>query len=475
VYHGTLISMEALPRKECLVDGPEFPPGFVWGAATAAYQIEGATAEDGRGESIWDHFSRLPGRVRGGDTGDRACDHYHRYREDVAIMAELGLGAYRFSIAWPRIVPTGTGQVNAAGLDFYDRLVDELLSHGIAPHATLYHWDLPQALENAGGWPVRRTAKAFADYAGIVAKRLGDRVGHFATLNEPYIVADHGYRNGQHAPGRTEPRAALAAAHHLLVAHALAVAAIRAAAPSTAVGIVLNFEPKHPATTDMLDLEAAIVAHDQANRWFLDPITGRGYPEDGARAWDWDQGEVLPGDMQLIAAPIDFLGVNYYSHEIVRSPLLPRLEAPATPEPERTGMGWLVHPAGLTEVLRFVASRTGDLPLYVTENGAAYPLDEADPTRDPERVAYLERHVDAVRCALDLGLPVRGYFVWSLLDNFEWAHGYTHRFGIVHVDYETMERQVRDSGRFWSSLARSVRPTGESDQAGADGVVHARH
>jgi beta-glucosidase len=456
------------------VDRSEFPPGFVWGAATAAYQVEGATTEDGRGESIWDRFSRLPGRVQGGDTGDRACDHYHRYREDVAIMAELGLQAYRFSIAWPRVLPTGRRPVNEPGLDFYDRLVDELLSHGITPHATLYHWDLPQVLENAGGWPARPTAEAFAEYACIVAERLGDRIPFFATLNEPYVVSDHGYRVGKHAPGRTEPQAALAAAHHVLVAHGLAVAAIRAAAPKAAVGIVLNFEPKRPASLDMLDQEAAIVAHDQANRWYLDPLTGRDYPADGARAWGWDRREVLPGDMELIARPIDFLGVNYYTHHIVRSPLLPRLERGATPEPERTGMGWAVHPAGLTEVLRFAASRTGELPLYVTENGAAYPLDESDPTRDPERVAYLARHVEAVREALALGLPVRGYFVWSLLDNFEWAHGYAHRFGIVHVDYDTMERRVRDSGRFWGSLARGVRPAQEPETGAENGSIHVR-
>jgi beta-glucosidase len=439
------------------VEGLAFPPGFVWGAATAAYQVEGATAEDGRGESIWDRFTHQPGRVRDGDTGDRACDHYHRFREDVAILAELGLRAYRFSIAWPRVLPAGTGRVNAAGLDFYDRLVDELLGHGIAPHATLYHWDLPQALEEAGGWPVRWTAEAFADYAGIVADRLGDRVGHFATLNEPYVVADHGYRIGEHAPGRTEPRAALSAAHHLLVAHGLGVAAIRAAAPSAAVGIVLDFEPKRPATTDMLDLEAAIVAHDQANRWFLDPLSGLGYPEDGARDWGWDRGEVLPGDLELIASPIDFLGVNYYTHQVVRSPLLPRLEVPAGPEPERTGMGWLVHPAGLTEVLEFVASRTGTLPLYITENGAAYPADAAEPARDPARVSYLRRHLDAALQAIERGVPLRGYFVWSLLDNFEWAHGYGPRFGIIHVDHETLERRVRDSARFMGVVARTGR------------------
>jgi beta-glucosidase len=432
----------------------QFPPDFVWGAATAAYQIEGAARVDGRGESIWDRFSHTPGRVRNGDTGDVACDHYHRYRDDVALIAALGLGAYRFSVSWSRVLPEGTGRPNEAGLDFYDRLVDELLSRNLDPFLTLYHWDLPQALEDAGGWPIRATAEAFGEFAAIVAGRLGDRVGHFATLNEPHIVSDHGYRVGSHAPGRTEPDAALAAAHHLLVGHALGVQAIRAQAPHAAAGIVLNFEPKHPATPHPLDQEAAAVAHDQFNRWYLDPINGLGYPEDGARAWGWRRDEVLEEDMAAIATPIDFLGVNYYCRKVVRSLLLPALDPP-TEHLEQTGMGWEVYPAGLTEVLEFVASRTGDLPLYVTENGAAYPLDDVGPTLDPERVSFLHRHLQAAATAIERGVPLRGYFVWSLLDNFEWAHGYAYRFGIVHVDFDTLERRVRGSGRFWAAVARS--------------------
>jgi beta-glucosidase len=432
-----------------------FPEGFVWGAATAAYQIEGATTADDRGPSIWDRFAHTPGRISNGETGDVACDHYHRYREDVALMAELGLDAYRFSVSWPRVLPEGTGRVNQAGLDFYDRLVDELLRHGIDPHMTLYHWDLPQRLEASGGWPARSTTEAFAEYAAVVTARLGDRVRHIATLNEPYVISDHGYRIGSHAPGRTDPDAALAAAHHLLVAHGLAVQAIRDAAPEAAVGIVLNFHPAHPASRHTLDQEAASLAHDRVNRWFLDPVTGRDYPEDAARAWGWQRGEVLDGDMPLIAAPLDFLGVNYYCRHIVRSPLLPPL--PAAPPDELTEMGWEVYPAGLTEVLQFVASRTGDLPLFVTENGAAYPLN-GDPTNDPERVSFLHRHFDAAGKAVELGVPLRGYFVWSLLDNFEWAHGYGHRFGIVHVDFDTLERRVRDSGRFLAGVARDGLP-----------------
>lgn len=432
-----------------------FPTGFLFGAATASYQIEGAVSDDGCGPSIWDRFSHEPGRVVGGDTGDVACDHYHRYREDVALMAELGIGAYRFSVSWPRVMPAGTGEVNPAGLDFYQRLVDELLARGIAPFVTLYHWDLPQALEDRGGWPARSTAEAFAEYAAVVAEALGDRVRFFATLNEPYIVADHGYRDGSHAPGRKEPEAAVAAAHHLLVAHGLGVQAIRAAAPEASAGVVLNLGPKHPASAHPLDLEAAGVAHDHLNRWFLDPVVGRGYPEDGARAWGWRREEVLEGDMELIATPVDFVGVNYYSREVVRSPSLPPIER--MDAVERTAMGWEVYPPGLTEMLQFVAERTGDLPLYITENGAAYPFDPVEPTRDPDRVRFLRRHLDAALDAIELGVPLAGYFVWSLLDNFEWQHGYGPRFGIVHVDYETQERRVRDSGRLWSAVAREGR------------------
>jgi beta-glucosidase len=451
--------MEALPGDLAVPTGRSFPRDVLWGAATSAYQIEGAARADGRGESIWDRFSHTPGRVRNGDTGDVACDHYRRYREDVALIAELGLSAYRFSISWPRVMPTGRRSINAAGVDFYDRLVDALLERGIAPFATLYHWDLPQALEDEGGWPARSTAQAFAEFAAVIAGRLGDRVHRFATINEPHIVSDHGYRSGSHAPGRDDPGAALAAAHHLLVAHGLGMQAIRAHAPAAAVGIVLNFEPKHPATRHMLDQEAAAVAHDQFNRWYLDPIVGRGYPEDGVRAWRWDRREILDGDMDLIAAPIDLLGVNYYSREIVRSPLLPPIE-PETGE--RTDMGWEIYPLGLTEVLRFAASRTRDLPLYVTENGAAFDLDGSDPTHDARRVDFLRRHLDAALATLELGVPIRGYFVWSLLDNFEWSLGYAHRFGIVHVDYETQERRIRDSGRFLAALARTGRQNGHA-------------
>jgi beta-glucosidase len=443
--------MGALPLT-AVGDGSSFPPDFVWGAATSAYQIEGAGGEDGRGESIWDRFSHSPGRTRDGATGDVAADHYHRYREDVGLIAELGLGAYRFSVAWPRVLPSGEGTVNAAGLDFYDRLVDELAARGIAAFVTLYHWDLPQPLEDAGGWPNRHTADAFAAFARVVARRLGDRAAAFITINEPWCIANLGYRTGVHAPGRTEPAAALAAAHHVLVAHGLGVEAIREAAPGVPVGITLNFEPRHPATGHPLDLEASIVEHDHFNRWFLDPVLGLPYPEDGARAWNWAREEIRSGDAELIATPIDFLGVNYYRREIVRSPLLPAIDRP--PPAECTAMGWEVYPEGLGETLAFVRSRSGNLPLYLTENGAAFD-DGPDPTCDPARVDYLRRHLEIALRSIGDGVPLRGYFVWSLLDNFEWAEGYRPRFGIVHVDYHTQVRRIRDSGRFLASVARS--------------------
>jgi beta-glucosidase len=430
-----------------------FPADFLWGAATSSYQVEGAVHEDGRGESIWDRFSHAPGHIRNDDTGDIACDHYHRYREDVGLVAQLGLNAYRFSIAWPRVIPDGLGAVNEAGLDFYDRLVDTLLEHGLEAHATLYHWDLPQTLEDLGGWPNRQTAGAFVRFAELMTRRLGDRLTTLATLNEPWCASYLGYENGMHAPGRTEPAAAFAAAHHLLLAHGMAVPAIRAAAPAMPVGIVLNFEPHVPATSHPLDLEHASRIHDRYNRWFLDPIVGRGYPETAA-ALGWAGDEVQPGDMATIAAPIDFLGVNYYTRRLERAPGLPPV--PADPDRVVTAVDWEVFPDGLMGVLEFAASRTGQLPLYVMENGASYDADPVDPERDPERVDYLRRHLAAVLAAREHGAPVQGYFTWSLLDNFEWAEGYASRFGLVHVDFDTQERRIRDSGRFIASMARGA-------------------
>ena len=436
-----------------------FPEGFLWGASTSAYQIEGAVRADGRGESIWDRFSHTPGHVVNGDTGDVACDHYHRWEEDVALVAELGLSAYRLTVAWPRVVPEGSGPVNEAGLGFYDRLVDALLAKGIEPMVVLYHWDLPQMLEERGGWPARATALAFADYAAVVAARLGDRVRLIATCNEPWCSATLGYLTGEHAPGRRSREGALAAGHHLLLAHGLGAQAIRAAAPGARVGIILDFAPQHPASDDPRDVALAAVADAQRNRWYLDPLTGRGYPEEGVAAHHWAMEEVLPGDLDTICQPLDFLGVNYYSRHVVRSPELPQ-QAPGLrrPSPHVTDMGWEIYPPGLTETLVRLDAEYRVGPLYVTENGAAFrDASPAPPFNDLRRIAYLRDHLAAVHTAIEQGAPVRGYFVWSLLDNFEWALGYSQRFGLVHVNHDTQERTVRASGRWYAAAAAAGR------------------
>ena len=462
--------------------GVAFPPGFVWGTATASYQIEGAAREDGRTPSIWDTYSHTPGRVVGGDTGDVADDHYARYREDVAIMRELGVGSYRFSVAWPRITPQvterGLGPVNEAGLAFYDRLVDELLGAGIAPAATLYHWDLPQALEDAGGWTNRATAERFAEYAEVVAARLGDRIGTFITLNEPWCSAYLGYASGVHAPGRTEPASALAAVHHLNLAHGLATAAVRRAAPLAQVALTLNLAWVRPASDLPADADAVRRIDGLQNRVFLDPTMRGEYPADvladTASVTDW--AFVRDGDLELIAQPIDALGLNYYSPTVVRAYAGsgPRLEAdghgdgaasawpacedvefPPQPGP-KTDMGWSIDARGMTELLLRLARDYPGLDLYVTENGAAYPdvLTEDGAVHDDDRIAYLHAHLSAVADAVEAGAPVRGYFLWSLLDNFEWSYGYSKRFGLVHVDYETQRRTVKDSGRWYAEVVR---------------------
>lgn len=432
----------------------QFPAGFLWGAATAAFQIEGATKEDGRGESIWDRFCATPGKVRNGDTGDPACDHYHRWREDIALMKELGLQAYRFSIAWPRIIPDGDGPVNQAGLDFYDRLVDGLLEAGIRPFATLYHWDLPQALEDRGGWPNRATAHAFARYADVVARRLGDRVKDWITHNEPWCASWLSYFIGEHAPGiRNGP--ALEAAHHLLLSHGLAVEAIRAAAPAAQVGITLNFSPAHPASESQADRDAARRHDGFFNRWFADPVFRGSYPEDMVELYQ-QIGAAAPvqaGDMETIAAPIDFLGVNYYNRAVVRHDEDSHGLRYSTlePEGEYTHMGWEVYPDALRELLVRLHRDYRPAAMYITENGAAYP-DEVSPDgqiHDEARRSYLERHLAACHAAIGEGAPLKGYFVWSLLDNFEWAWGYSRRFGIVYVDYATQRRILKDSAHYY--------------------------
>jgi len=430
-----------------------FPRGFVWGAATSSYQIEGAWNEDGKGESIWDRFSHTPGKIANGDTGDVACDHYHRWREDVALMRELGLRAYRFSISWPRLLPEGYGRVNAPGLDFYNRLVDALLDAGITPFVTLYHWDLPQALQDRGGWPARATAEAFVEYADLASRSLGDRVKHWMPLNEPYISAFVGYLEGRHAPGHADMDEALAAAHHLLLAHGWAVPVIRRNAPGAQIGIALNLTAVVPASPSPADAEAARLRDGIINRWFLDPLAGRGYPADVVRHFGRSMSFVQGGDLKSIAAPLDFLGVNYYARTIVRSDAVPESQnEPPTvlPNAERTYMGWEVCPEGLYELLIRLRRDYTFSALYITENGAAYD-DRVGPdgrVEDARRIAYLKRHLLAAGRALAEGVPLRGYFVWSLLDNFEWAHGYSPRFGLVYVDYAT-QRRIPKSSAYW--------------------------
>jgi beta-glucosidase len=438
-----------------------FPAGFVWGAATAAYQIEGAVAEDGRSESIWDRFSHTPGKTENGDTGDVACDHYHRWRDDIALMRELGLNAYRFSIAWPRILPQGRGRINQAGLDFYDRLVDGLLEAGIRPWATLYHWDLPQTLEDAGGWPARATADAFAEYADAITRRLGDRVKHWITLNEPWCSSFLSYHIGRHAPGRRNFADALAAVHTLLLAHGRAVPIIRSNSADAQVGITLNLAQVYAASESEADRAAARRYDGYFNRWFLDPLYGRGYPEDMRALYGDALPAVEPGDLETIAAPMDFLGLNYYAPTFIRdNPDDPLLRVGHTPlaDAEHTAMGWACYPQGLYDQLLRLPREYPTGPLYITENGAAY--DDAPPeqngaaprVRDPQRQRYYAEHLAAAQRALRDGAPLQGYFAWSLMDNFEWAFGYTKRFGITYVDYATQQRTLKDSARWYRQI-----------------------
>ncbi len=445
---------------------PVYPADFVWGVATAAYQIEGAVAEDGRGESIWDRFCATDGKVRNGDSGAVACDFYHRYREDVGLMSELGVNAYRLSIAWPRILPEGRGKVNVAGLDFYDELVDELLDSGIKPFVTLYHWDLPQALEDLGGWPERATVDAFAEYVEAVAARLGDRVEHWITVSEPRVSAWLGYGWGMHAPGRTSERDSLAAAHHLLLAHGRAAEILRRESPGAQVGITLDVFPVYPASDDAPDVAAARHFDGFHNRWFLDPLFRGSYPADLLEHFGDSAPRVEDGDFDLIAAPIDFMGINYYRREVVAHGENGARTVHIA-DSDYTDMGWEVSPDGLFDLLVKLQNEFGPLPIYVTENGAAFgDLRAHDGSvRDPERRDYLEEHIKAIGRALEAGVPIAGYFVWSFLDNFEWAHGYGKRFGLVYVDYPTLAR-IPKSSFYWyrdfiaaTTGARDARPS----------------
>jgi beta-glucosidase len=443
------------PKAEPIVI---FPPGFLFGAATAAYQIEGAADEDGRGPSIWDTFCRTPGKVRHGDTGDIACDHYHRLEADLDLMKELSLRAYRFSIAWPRLLPDGNGPVNRKGVDFYRRLVDGLHARAITPMATLYHWDLPQPLEDAGGWRNRDTAQRFAEYASAAAEALADEIPFWVTLNEPWCSAFVGHLEGRHAPGHTSLQAALEAAHHLLLAHGLAVDALRSAGVAGEIGATLNLSDVAAASDGEADLAAASRIDGNENRWFLDPLLKSRYPQD---MLDWysaraDCSALREDDLATISAPIDFLGVNYYEqHTVEADPADPvhaarKLSAPAPV----TGAGIGIRPDGLANILKRVHGGYTRLPLYVTENGAAFD-DYATPegqVDDPERVDYLEAHLHAVSTCSSVGVDIRGYFVWSLLDNFEWADGYSRRFGIVYVDFPTQTRIQKTSARWYQQL-----------------------
>jgi beta-glucosidase len=434
-----------------------FPSTFIWGAATASYQIEGAWDEDGKGESIWDRFSHTPGKIRNGDTGDVACDHYHRWREDVALMKEWGLHAYRFSISWPRLLPQGQGHVNPAGVDFYSRLVDGLLDAGIEPFVTLYHWDLPQALQDRGGWPARPTAEAFVEYADLASRSLGDRVKHWITLNEPYVSAIVGHLEGRHAPGHSDLDEALAAAHHLLLAHGWSIPMIRRNCRKAEVGLTLNLSPHTPASPSAADRAAAWRGDGIVNRWFLDPIAARGYPADIVQHYGREMGFVREDDMRAIAIPIDFLGVNYYTRRVVRSTAIPDDENALRTvfvNPQPTEMGWEVYPTGLYDLLGRLHFDYRFPALYITENGAAYRdrIDDNGQVEDPLRIQYLKAHVVAAGQAIAAGVPLRGYFAWSLLDNFEWAHGYSKRFGLIYVDYPSQRRIPKASAHWYRQV-----------------------
>jgi beta-glucosidase len=440
--------------------GAQFPNGFLWGAATAAYQVEGSPLADGAGPSIWHRFVHTPGLVRDGDTGDIACDHYRRWADDVALMRSLGLQAYRFSVSWSRILPTGTGAVNKAGLDFYDRLVDALLENGIEPLLTLYHWDLPASLDDRGGWLNPDIAQWFADYAEVMFRKLDGRVKKWVTLNEPWVVTDGGYLHGALAPGHKNRFEAPIVSHNLMRAHGAAVQAYRAVGQHQ-IGIVVNIEPKYPASDDRADIAAATRAEAYMNRQYLDPIYLGRYPDEMAEIF----GEAWPQwpaqDFALIQQPIDFLGVNYYTRSVTRfDPKAWPLRACAVRQQQSTytETGWEVFPPALTDTLLWIKRRYGDMPIYITENGAAFydpPTASNGRIEDPLRVNYLREHLGAVHDAIQRGVDVRGYMAWSLLDNLEWSLGYSKTFGIVHVDFKTQKRTPKDSARFYADAIAS--------------------
>jgi beta-glucosidase len=449
-----------------------FPDNFIWGTATSSYQIEGAWDQDGKGESIWDRFSHTPGKVLNNDTGDIAIDHYHRYREDVALMQDMGLQAYRFSIAWPRILPQGRGRINQAGIDFYSRLVDTLLEAKITPFATLYHWDLPQALYDLGGWPARSTAEAFVEYTDSITRVLGDRVKSWMTHNEPAVVANLGYLIGEHAPGiRDDLPATIKSAHHLLLSHGWAVSVIRQNSPGSEIGIVLNMGHNPSASPSVVDRQTCL-EHDAIwTRIYLEPLAGRQYPAE--LMFSLTECGILPlggadyiqpGDMDVIATPIDFIGINYYTRRIIRNTevseeenLPPTIFAQPENDEDYTEMGWEVHPEGLLHVLGRLHFEYKIPKIYITENGASYSDAPGEDGRvhDSRRVRYLRDHFYVAQKAIQFGIPLAGFFVWSLFDNFEWAFGYSQRFGIVWVDFETQQRILKDSALWFQKVIKS--------------------
>jgi len=444
----------------------KFPENFVWGAATASYQIEGAWDKHGKGESIWDRFSHTPGKVDKGDTGDIANDHYHLWRKDIGLMKKIGLKAYRLSTAWPRILPKGRGKINQKGLDFYSKLVDGLLAANITPYVTLYHWDMPQALEDEGGWPVRSTAEAFVEYTDAITKALGDRVKNWITLNEPACTAWLGYETGDHAPGVKDLSRAIAASHHVLLAHGWAVPIIRQNSKDAEVGITLNHNWTVAASNSTLDLDAVRQGEGKWMRWFADPVYGRGYPsdivDDFKRLGALNNGMdfVKDGDLKAIAAPLDFLGVNYYNRDLkrVNDPKNdPQKTFPSPKTPENwTEMDWENYPDGLANVLARYYFDYQPLKIYVTENGASYstPPNGDGSVPDELRTQYYRTHIAASHRAIQAGVPLAGYFAWSLMDNFEWAKGYAQRFGIVWVDFNTQERIIKDSAKWYKGVIK---------------------
>lgn len=434
----------------------QFPEGFLWGTATASYQIEGATKEDGRGESIWDRFSATPGKVLNGDTGDPGCESYYRYKDDVALMKAMSNNAYRFSIAWPRILPNGDGPVVEAGLAYYDRLVDALLEENITPFATLYHWDLPQALQDNGGWANRATIDAYLHYVDVTVSRLGDRVKTWATFNEPWCVAILGHEIGEHAPGLQDRKVALQVAHNVLLAHGKAVPVIRERSPQSEVGIVLNMSPNYPAMDTPADHKLAELGHAKTNLWYIDPIMGKGYPQ---VAWDFfgdDVPEIQEGDLEAMHPEIDFLGLNYYTRVVAHDP--EGGDGEVLNQRDNTNVSardWEVWPQGIYDLLTWLHKDYPQIPaLYVSENGmACRDVVEDGKVNDPQRIDYLKQHFTAAHNAINAGVPLKGYFVWSLMDNFEWAFGYDSRFGLTYVDFDTQERTLKNSGHWYKEVA----------------------